>query len=151
MCVKSFRLFATPWTVACQAPLFMGFSRQEYWSGLPCPPPGDPPNPGIRPRSLISPALAGGFFTTELPGKLSTSITKLVKSIQYRFDISQSIYAAEAFNVQYFSGKIFDNMWMLQIQFKIAVFKINLHIFAFFFSYNVINTHFGEFYFHGTF
>ena len=133
MCVKSFRLFATPWTVACQAPLFMGFSRQEYWSGLPCPPPGDPPNPGIRPRSLISPALAGGFFTTELPGKLSTSITKLVKSIQYRFDISQSIYAAEAFNVQYFSGKIFDNMWMLQIQFKIAVFKINLHIFAFFF------------------
>ena len=88
----------------------MGLSRQEYWSGLPCPPPGDPPNPGIRPRSLISPALAGGFFTTELPGKLSTSITKLVKSIQYRFDISQSIYAAEAFNVQYFSGKIFDNM-----------------------------------------
>ena len=43
--------FATPWTVACQAPLFMGFSRQEYWSGLTCPPPGDLPDPGIKPRS----------------------------------------------------------------------------------------------------
>ena len=54
-------LFATLWTVAHQAPLSMGFSRQEYWSGLPCPPPGDLPNPGIKP---MSPALAGGFFTT---------------------------------------------------------------------------------------
>ena len=52
---------ATPWTVACQAPLSMGFSRQEYWSGLPFPPPGDPLDPGIEPMSL---ALAGGFFTT---------------------------------------------------------------------------------------
>ena len=41
----------TPWTVACQAPLSIGFSRQEYWSGLPCPPPGDIPNPGMKPRS----------------------------------------------------------------------------------------------------
>ena len=54
----------TPWTVARQAPLSMGFSRQEYWSGLPFPPPGDLPDPGIKPRSLMSPALAGGFFTT---------------------------------------------------------------------------------------
>jgi len=44
----------------------MGFSRQEYWSGLPCPPPGDLPNPGIEPRYLMSPALAGGFFTTSI-------------------------------------------------------------------------------------
>ena len=58
------RLFATPWTVALQAPLSMGFSRQEYWSGLPLPPPGDLPNPGIQPTSLKSPTLAGGFFTT---------------------------------------------------------------------------------------
>ena len=57
-------LFATPWTLARQAPLLMGFSRQEYWSGLPCPPPGDLPDPGIEPASLTSPALAGGFFTT---------------------------------------------------------------------------------------
>ena len=57
-------LCATPWTVACQAPLSIGFSRQEYWSGIPCPPPGGLPNPGIELMSLKSPALAGGFFTT---------------------------------------------------------------------------------------
>ena len=57
-------LFATPWIVAHEAPLFMGFSRQEYWSGLPCPSPGDLPEPGIKPESLRSPALAGRFFTT---------------------------------------------------------------------------------------
>ena len=57
------QLIATPWTVALQAPLSMGFSRQEYWSGLPRPPPGDLPNPQIEPTSLTSPALAGGFFT----------------------------------------------------------------------------------------
>ena len=63
------QLFATPWTIACQAPLSMGFSRQEYWSGLPFPAPGDLPNPGIEPTSPVSPALAGRFFTTEPPGK----------------------------------------------------------------------------------
>ena len=57
-------LFAAPWTVAHQASLSMGFPRQEYWSGLPFPPPGHLPNPGIKPVSLTSPALAGGFFTT---------------------------------------------------------------------------------------
>ena len=60
-------LFASPWTVACQAPLSMEFSRKEYWSGLPFPPPGDLPDLGIEPSS---PALAGRFFTTEPPGKL---------------------------------------------------------------------------------
>ena len=54
-------LFATPWTIVCQAPLSMGFFRQEYWSGLPWPPPRDPPNPGIEPGS---PALAVWFFST---------------------------------------------------------------------------------------
>ena len=58
------RLFATPWTVTYQAPLSMWFSRQEYWSGLPGPTPGDLPNPGIEPTSFLSPALAGEFFTT---------------------------------------------------------------------------------------
>ena len=52
----------TPWTVARQAPLSMGFPRQEYWSGLPFPPPGDLPEAGREP---MSPALAGGIFTTE--------------------------------------------------------------------------------------
>ena len=63
------RLFATPWTIARQASLPMGFSRQEYWSGLPCPPLGDLLHPGIEPESLASPALASGFFTTAPPGK----------------------------------------------------------------------------------
>ena len=57
-------LFATPWTVARQASLSMGFSRQEYWSGLPCPPPGDLLGAGIKPVSPASPSLAGEFFTT---------------------------------------------------------------------------------------
>ena len=56
-------------TVAHQAPLPMRFSRQEYWSGLPCPHPGDPPDPGIEPTSLMSPALAGGFFTSSATWK----------------------------------------------------------------------------------
>ena len=55
-------LFAI-WAVALQAPLCMGFSRQDYWSGFPCPPPGDLPSPGIEPASLTSPSLAGRFFT----------------------------------------------------------------------------------------
>ena len=63
-CFSRVQLFATLWTVALQAPLSMGFSRQEYWSGLLCPPPGDLPDPGIEPRSLTSPQLAGGLFTT---------------------------------------------------------------------------------------
>ena len=54
----------TPWTVAHQAPLSMGFSRQEYWSGLPRPSPGDLPDPGMECKSFLSPVLAGGFFTT---------------------------------------------------------------------------------------
>ena len=57
-------LLATLWTVAHQAPQSLGFSRQEYRSGLPCPPPGDLPDPGIEPVSLMSPAPAGGVFTT---------------------------------------------------------------------------------------
>ena len=68
MCVLSrfprICLFATLWTVAHQAPLSMGFSKKEYWSGLPCPPPGDLPDPGIEPTPLKSPALAGSFFIT---------------------------------------------------------------------------------------
>ena len=58
------QLFATPWTVACQTFLPMEFSRQEYWSRLPFPIPGDLPNQGLKPASLTSPALVGRFFTT---------------------------------------------------------------------------------------
>ena len=62
LCVLS-QLPATPWTEALQAPLSMGFSRQEYWSGLPFLPPSDLPNPGMEPTFLMSPALADSFFT----------------------------------------------------------------------------------------
>ena len=58
-----------PRTVACQAPLSMGFSRQEYWSGLPFLPPDNLPDSGIEPVSLALPALTGGFFTNEPAGK----------------------------------------------------------------------------------
>ena len=58
----------TPWTIALQAPLSIGFSRQEYWSGL-CPPSEDLPNSGIKLESLMSPALAGRFFTTRATWK----------------------------------------------------------------------------------
>jgi len=61
--------YHSTWTVACQAPLSMGFSRQKSWSGLPFPTPGDLPNPGVEPSTLTSPALAGRFFTTAPPGK----------------------------------------------------------------------------------
>ena len=63
------QLCVTPWIVARQAPLSRGSSRQEYWSGLPCPPPGDLLHPRIKPASLISPALAGEFFTTSATWK----------------------------------------------------------------------------------
>ena len=64
------QLHAFLWTVVWQAPLSIGFSRQEYWSELPCPPPGDLPDPGIEPESLESPVLAGGFFTTSTTWKV---------------------------------------------------------------------------------
>ena len=76
VCAKSLshvRLFVAPWTVARQAPLPMGFSRQRHWSGLPFPPAGDLPNPGIEPKSLMSPALAGRFFTISPSGKPTAS------------------------------------------------------------------------------
>ena len=72
-------LFVTLWTVARQAPLSMRFSRQEYWSGLPFPSPGDLPNLGIEHRSFMSPAFAGGFFTT------STTWRQIIISFSFCF------------------------------------------------------------------
>ena len=69
-CFSRVQFFVAPWTVAPQAPLSMRFSRQGCWSGLPCPSPGDLPDPGIKSTSLKSPALAGSFFTTEPLGRL---------------------------------------------------------------------------------
>ena len=72
------RLFATLWTVACQTPLYMGFPRQEYWSGLPFPPPGDLPPSGIEPAPLTSPALAGRFLAA------SATLGSVVSAAQSR-------------------------------------------------------------------
>ena len=66
---RSCSTLAIPWTVPCQAPLSIGFSRQEYWSGLPFPSPEDLPNPGIESMSPVSPALQADSFTAEPPGK----------------------------------------------------------------------------------
>ena len=66
----------TPWTVACQDPLSMGYRRQEYWSGLPVPTLGDLPHSGIEP---VSPALAGGLFITEPPGKTPWGLTPFIQ------------------------------------------------------------------------
>ena len=79
MCVCVYSLsgvdcFATPWTIALQAPLFMGLPRREYWSELPFPSPGDRPKP--KDRTWVS-CTAGGFFTTELPGKPSSLYTPM--------------------------------------------------------------------------
>ena len=73
-CFSLVQLCATLWTVAHQALLSMGVSRQEYWSGLPCPPPGDLPDPGIKPESLMSPALAGRFFTASTTWEASLQL-----------------------------------------------------------------------------
>ena len=72
------RLFATPWTVAPQAPPYMGFSRQEYWSGLPFPSPGDLPDPGIEPRS---PSLQADALPSELKGLEAVKWTWPIKAI----------------------------------------------------------------------
>ena len=77
-CFSHVRLFVTLWTAARQAPLSMGFSRQEYWRGLPCPPLGDLPEPGMEPVSHMSPAMAGGFFTTSATWGFYGSGTQVV-------------------------------------------------------------------------
>ena len=82
-------LFAALWTIAHQAPLSMGLSRQEYWSGLPFPSPGDLPDPGIEPEFLTSAALADRSFTTSASWKaLHIGMLKDVNSNQYKGNCS---------------------------------------------------------------
>ena len=90
-CFSHVCLCVTPWTVACQASLSMGFSRQEYWSGFPCPSPGDLPDPGFKPISLISlisyisyifTHLAGGFLTTSATWEASFLLPSIFPSIK---------------------------------------------------------------------
>ena len=78
---SSVRLFVTPWMVAHQAPLSLGFSQQKYWSGLPFHLPEDLLDPGIEPWSFMSPVLAGGFFTTSATWEVGGDINSLVISL----------------------------------------------------------------------
>ena len=83
---SSIQLSATPWTVAHQAPLSMGFSRQEYWSGLPCPPSGDLPDSGIKLASLMSltsPVLAGELSTIPATWETNHLLLNIVKSLKF--------------------------------------------------------------------
>ena len=85
-CTLSYiRLLAIPWTIAHQAPLSMGFSRQGHWSALPFPPAGDLPNQGIGPMSLMSPPLAGGFFLYFLIERL-IALQKLLFSVKLQHE-----------------------------------------------------------------
>ena len=89
VCVQSLScvpLFATPWTVACQAPLSMEFYRQEYWRGQPFPTPGKVPNPGIKLMFLVSPALAGRFFTT------TSSLTTMYCKLEICYDGRSQVF-----------------------------------------------------------
>ena len=83
--------FVTPWTIACQALLSMGFPRQKYWNGLPFPSAGDLSSPGIEPTS---PALAGGYSTTQPPGKPTDAYSLLVIRVKrYRFPSFEFIFS----------------------------------------------------------
>ena len=92
-------LFSTLWTVARQAPLSMGFSRQECWSELPCPPPGDLRQSGIEPTSLLSPAQAGGFFTTGATWEAPAPHSLLTSEISHAQQVA-------------FSGGFIHDAWM---------------------------------------
>ena len=100
VCFSRVRLFANPWTVACQAPLSMRFSRQEYWSGLSCPHPGHLPHPGTERATLWFPALAGGFFTTSFTSHTLKGAFLPFRAILpmatrgHMRDIAQSVLAA---------------------------------------------------------
>ena len=86
--LSSVQLFLTPWTVAYQAPQSMGISRQEYWSGLPFPSPGELPDPGIK---LVSPALEADTLPSEPPGKLNRVINSVTNRMERSFIIQTKL------------------------------------------------------------
>ena len=96
-------LFVTPWTIACQAPLSMELSRQEYWNGLPCPPPGDLPDAGFEPESPMSPALQGDTLPLShqgRPDKITLNSCKPPKDylLKYHIQVSPVPTAPEMVN-----------------------------------------------------
>ena len=125
------QLFVTPWTVAHQAPLSMGFSRQGYWSGLPCPSPGDLPDPGTEPASPSFPAPASGFFITEPSVEDPICLmTKILKQKQY----------CNKFNKDFKSGPHQKKIFKIEIQIPMKNFcfykllQMELNHFPHFFS-----------------
>ena len=95
-CFSLVQLFVTLWTVAHQASLAMGFSKQEYWSGLPCPPQGDLSNSGNEFMSLMSPALAGGFFTTSVSWEAPPHAITPYKQSSSKWQTSQPVMTAKS-------------------------------------------------------
>ena len=105
-------LFVTLWTVVHQAPLPTGFSRQEYWSGLPCPPPGHLPDPGMEPRSLT---LAGGFFTSRASWEAHMQThTQNYNNIKYR-NLEISINICKCILGGGLNGWVICNLWMFAL------------------------------------
>ena len=111
--ISSVRLCATPWTVAHQVPLFMGFSRQEYWTGLAYLSPGYFPDSGIEPASLTSPALAGVIFTASAPGKPSVCCLVVPTPAEHCRDKAKNISSTKSCraypNLQTSGNKLHNN------------------------------------------
>ena len=100
-CFSRVWLFATPGTVAHQAPLSMGSSKHNYWSGLPCPPPGDLPDPGIELASLIFPVLSGEFYTTSTIWEFPVEIrsVKTQRKRTFKIKVSRSVCQYKTYNI----------------------------------------------------
>ena len=104
------RFFVTPWTVAHQAPLSMGFSRQEHWGGLPFPFPGDLPNPGIEPASLVSPALPAGSLPLASPGKPRSKAALRKREGQKMWETKAPLTYSITLNTKYLLSSILGYM-----------------------------------------
>ena len=132
-------LHETPWTVVYQAPPSMGFSRQEYWSGLPCPPPGDLPDPGIKLVSVVSAALAGGFLTSkgtwEAPFyvcRLDWYVDELCLVIQLLIYFTQHFFRPFKIALRkpnQFNFESYNNIWCALTMFYLF-FQVKQHVFA---------------------
>ena len=105
-CFSRVQLFVTPWTKVHQAPLSMGLFRQEYWCGLPYTPPGDLPDPGVQPMSLMSPTMAGGIFTISTPWRAH------VRDSQWEFaELCREPKAVLCDNLEGWDGKEVEGMF----------------------------------------
>ena len=91
---NSVRLFVILWNITCQAPLSVGFSREEYWSGLPFPSPGDPPHPGIEPTSPVSPDLQADSLPTEPSRKLHNTMSPAITRLPSRISWGRGCHAS---------------------------------------------------------